>query len=77
MHHGIAHERHTMTEPNPILDNYRGLHESTGESFESIAARLEAAGDPATAALIRSEFKPAAPEPKRGAPSGKRTAVND
>ena len=60
-----------------ILDNYRDLIATTGESAESVAARIDAANDPALAARIRAELAPKA-EPKRSATTGgKRTATND
>lgn len=41
-----------------VKDNYIGLHRSTGESFESIARRLEEnVGDAVTAAKVRALAK--------------------
>lgn len=44
-----------MSTEQEILGNYRGLHETTGESYDSIARRVETV-DPKLAAELRKEF---------------------
>lgn len=44
-----------MAELTDIQKNYLELHESTGESFESIAARVESHNDPKLASWLRSQ----------------------
>ncbi|MGM9473183.1 hypothetical protein ACS5PJ_14410 [Pseudarthrobacter sp. YS3] len=38
-----------------VKQNYQDLHESTGESYESIARRVNAHGDPELASWLRSQ----------------------
>lgn len=57
-----------------LRDNYRELSESTGESFESIAVRVESHGDKHMAAWLRSQAAdnaPAGVDPTRAAPKGR------
>lgn len=55
--------------------NYIALHEGTGESYESIAARVEAVGDKRVAAELRALAGGDAPE-ARTEPPVARTAGN-
>ncbi|MEA5454477.1 hypothetical protein SPF06_07065 [Sinomonas sp. JGH33] len=45
-----------------IYDNYRRLHDEHGESWESIAKRVEAQNDTKLAAWLRSQDAAEAPE---------------
>jgi hypothetical protein len=60
-----------------LKQNYEELHESTGESFESIAVRVESHGDKNLAAWLRSRAAGDAAEgadPAAAAPQGRRAA---
>lgn len=56
------------------LDNFKALSESTGESLDSIANRVESVGDPATAALIRAAAAPKDEPAVKKTARGQRTA---
>ena len=62
-----------------LQKNYLELSESTGESLESIAGRVESHGDKQTAAWLRSRAAgeaPAGTDPETAAPQGRRAAGN-
>jgi hypothetical protein len=56
-----------------LLVNYTTLAESTGESFESIANRVEAVGATALAAVLRAQAK----TPTTQAPEKRRSSATE
>lgn len=65
-----------------VRQNYKDLHESTGESYESIARRVNAHGDPELASWLRSQASGEPdhqddPETRTAPPQGRRPAKQE
>lgn len=60
-------------EDKELKRNYQELHESTGESYESIAARVEEHNSPELAAWLRSQHASEEDLTREEAPKARRT----
>lgn len=62
--------------PDYLADNYRQIQSESGRSWESLAGDMDDT-DPNVAAWMRAQAGEAAPEARRGAPRGRRSAARN